>query len=137
MFITREIAYEMDAPVPADCPTVIEYMVNQKLDFDTGSKYAYSNFGYYVLGKVIEEISGQSYEKHIRTQILGPIAIEDMHIGGSLQEDRYPGEVLHYYSTPELTQSIFPDISEPVPWQYGGLKPRSDELKRWMGGFSC
>ena len=39
------------------------------LDFDPGTDEKYSNFGYIVLGEVIEKASGMSYEKLIETII--------------------------------------------------------------------
>jgi len=36
----------------------IRYMLTQPLDFDPGTQYAYSNFGYCVLGRIIEKIAG-------------------------------------------------------------------------------
>jgi CubicO group peptidase (beta-lactamase class C family) len=41
-----------------------------RLTFEPGSRYAYSNLGYLVLGQVIERISGQRYTDYIQQQIL-------------------------------------------------------------------
>lgn len=45
--------------------------------FAPGSKRAYSNSGYVVLGAVIEKLSGLSYTEFIRRQILEPLAMSD------------------------------------------------------------
>lgn len=58
-----------------------------------GSSYAYSNFGYCVLGRIIEEITGQTYETFVRDNILFPIGITDMVIGAVAPQ---PNEV-HYF----------------------------------------
>jgi N-acyl-D-amino-acid deacylase len=121
MFQSREIAQEMGMKAPADCAAIIRYMLGTPLDFDPGSRYAYSNFGYCVLGRVIEQVSGQSYEDYVQTQILAPIGIEDMRLGRSLPSDRFPGEVCYYHNDLVLTQSVYPEFSEPVPWPYGGF----------------
>jgi CubicO group peptidase (beta-lactamase class C family) len=47
-----------------------------RLTFEPGSRYAYSNLGYLVLGLVIERMSGQSYMDYIRQHILDVL---DMH----------------------------------------------------------
>lgn len=121
MFMSRQIAQEMDIPGPPDCPTIIRYMLGQRLDFDPGTQYAYSNFGYCVLGRVIEKAAGMGYEDYVKAQILAPIGIEEMHIGGSLPVDRHPGEV-HYYGTEsEPAQSVFPEITDATTWPYGGF----------------
>jgi CubicO group peptidase (beta-lactamase class C family) len=41
-----------------------------RLSFEPGSRYAYSNLGYLVLGQVIERLSGQRYTDYIQRQIL-------------------------------------------------------------------
>jgi CubicO group peptidase (beta-lactamase class C family) len=51
----------------------------RRLRFEPGSRYAYSNLGYLVLGQVIERLSGQSYTDYIRQHIL---EVLDMHRTG-------------------------------------------------------
>jgi N-acyl-D-amino-acid deacylase len=121
MFMSSEIAQAMGTQAPADCSTIIRYMLEQPLDFDPGTQYAYSNFGYCVLGRVIEKVSGISYEEYVKTHILEPIGIDDMYMGHTLLAQRYPSEV-HYYSTEStLTASVFPEITELITWPYGGF----------------
>lgn len=122
MFRPIIAAKAVDAPAPASCQTVIRYMLGQPLDFDPGTRYAYSNFGYCVLGRVIEHVSGQSYADFIASQILAPAGISDMREGHSLPEGRAAGEV-HYYDYPgaPLANSVFPDVPGKVPAPYGGF----------------
>ncbi|MEO5998108.1 MAG: serine hydrolase [Chitinophagaceae bacterium] len=61
-----------------------------------GTNYAYSNFGYCVLGRVIEKITGQPYEHYIRKIILTPAEATSMQIGGNTLEERKPNEVKYY-----------------------------------------
>jgi len=121
MFMAREIAKEMGVPPPANCPTIIRYMLGQPLDFNPGSQYAYSNFGYCVLGRVIEKVSGQPYETYVQTAILEPIGIDEMRLGHSLLEDHAEGEVHYYAREPDQTESVFPEGRKPVSWPYGGF----------------
>lgn len=57
--------------------------------------YVYSNFGYSVLGRVIEKLSGKSYEQFIKDNVLSPSDIEDMQIAGNTKADRKDDEVLY------------------------------------------
>jgi N-acyl-D-amino-acid deacylase len=50
-------------------------MMTARLDFDPGSKMAYSNLGYVMLGRIIEKISGERYESFVRKNILEPCGI--------------------------------------------------------------
>ena len=51
---------------------VIAFTMRIPLDFDPGTDEKYSNFGYIVLGEVIERASGQSYERYVRDNVLVP-----------------------------------------------------------------
>ncbi|HXO20807.1 MAG TPA: serine hydrolase domain-containing protein [Thermoanaerobaculia bacterium] len=60
MFRSREIAGAMGVPTPAGPEAIVRYMLDQPLQFTPGTAYAYSNFGYCVLGRVIEKVTGDS-----------------------------------------------------------------------------
>jgi CubicO group peptidase (beta-lactamase class C family) len=81
---------------------IAKTLAERPLDHNPGDSYAYSNFGYCLLGRVIEQVVGRvtsvsSYEAHVRADMLSPCGIEDMRIAGNmlsdLQEDeaRYQG----------------------------------------------
>lgn len=48
-----------------------------------GKTYAYSNFGYCLLGRVIEARSGRLYDAYVREAILNPCGISTMHLGSN------------------------------------------------------
>ncbi len=73
---------------------------NQPLKNPPGSVYAYSNFGYFILGRVIEKLTGQTYADYVQENILHPIGINDMQIGGNTKDSRKLNEVI-YYSQPD------------------------------------
>jgi len=122
MFNAYQIAVSMGVTPPADAVSVIRYTIaNQMLDFVPGTQYQYSNFGFCILGRVIEKITGQTYEDYVRNTILLPIGISDMHTGKNLPGNKLPMEV-NYYDYPDapLTNSIYDNITQ-VPWPYGGF----------------
>jgi CubicO group peptidase (beta-lactamase class C family) len=61
-----------------------------------GEHYAYSNFGYCVVGRIIEKVTGQTYEQHVRTSVLGRCGAGDMRIAGNSLAERARGEVVYY-----------------------------------------
>jgi CubicO group peptidase (beta-lactamase class C family) len=61
-----------------------------------GTHYAYSNFGYCVLGRVIEQIGGRPYRDFVHEEILGSCGIRDMRISGNTLTERFPEEVIYY-----------------------------------------
>ena len=58
MFQAPRMAKSLEVELPIEPAHVIRYMLGQPLDFDPGAQYAYSNFGYCLLGRVIEKVIG-------------------------------------------------------------------------------
>ena len=122
MFRSREIAAALDVAPPADAAAIVRYMKGQPLDLDPATKYAYSNFGYCLLGRIVEKITGQPYEDYVRSAILAPAGATGMRLGRSLEADRADGEVVYYdYAGAPLAGSVFPTGPVTVPWPYGGF----------------
>jgi len=92
---TRLAADLFHEPRPARPVTIVRYMMGQPLDYDPGSKSVYSNFGYNVLGRVIEKVSGLSYGNYVQKNILQPSGIADMALGHTSFSQALPREV--YY----------------------------------------
>ncbi len=113
MFRPREIAGTLAVPSPPGPHDIIRYMLGQALDFDPGARYAYSNFGYCVLGRIIEKVAGASYEKFVKENVLALIEIKRMRIGASLAENRADDEVRYYMAHDETAASVFDDSSSP------------------------
>jgi N-acyl-D-amino-acid deacylase len=121
MFSVGGIAMFLGIPPPAGCDSIIRYMLGRPLDFTPGTQYNYSNFGYCVLGRVVEHVTRSAYEDHVRLGVLEPMDVRAMRVGRSLAGGRSPGEVQYYdYPGAPLTWSVFPDAGS-VPWPYGGF----------------
>lgn len=54
---------------------LLPLVVSQPPAFPPGSKTEYSNGGYFLLGVVIEQVSGLSYEAYLREKIFGPLGM--------------------------------------------------------------
>ncbi|HYY95685.1 MAG TPA: serine hydrolase domain-containing protein [Pyrinomonadaceae bacterium] len=71
-------------------------LANVPLTNPPGEHYAYSNFGYCILGRVIEKVTGRSYERHLREGLLRRCGISRMETAGNTLAERAPGEVVYY-----------------------------------------
>jgi CubicO group peptidase (beta-lactamase class C family) len=69
---------------------------NRPLDHPPGQAYAYSNFGYCVLGRVLEKLTRQNYAAYVSNTVLKRCGIADMAIAGNTLAQRRPGEVVYY-----------------------------------------
>ena len=59
-------------PREAPKPAYISAVLGKPLLRDPGQAFAYSNAGYFTLGAVIEEATGQSYDTYCRDKVLAP-----------------------------------------------------------------
>jgi CubicO group peptidase (beta-lactamase class C family) len=75
---------------------ITETIANLPLTNPPGSHWAYSNFGYCVLGRVIEQVTGQPYAAYVQTNILAPCGISTMQIAANKESQRAPNEVVYY-----------------------------------------
>lgn len=60
-----------------------------------GTNYAYSNFGYCLLGRIIERATGQSYERYVQSTLLAQCNIAGMQIAGDSLAERVDDEVVY------------------------------------------
>lgn len=116
-----DVLKSLHASPPLTADLMIRYMLARPLDFEPGKDYSYSNFGYCLLGRVVEAVTGRSYEEYVRAEILAPMGISDMRIGKSLLKDRAPGEVRYYQpNEPRMLPSVYgPKLGAMVPSPYG------------------
>jgi CubicO group peptidase (beta-lactamase class C family) len=62
---------------PIDVETYLERLSSESLQFNPGSDYAYSNTGYSLLGMIVEQVSGKSYEEFLREELLLPAGMKE------------------------------------------------------------
>jgi CubicO group peptidase (beta-lactamase class C family) len=112
-------------PMPGDNSAVIRYAMSQPLDYTPGSPPSpcpdcYSNFGYQILGRVIEKVTGTTYEDYIRNVIMTPAGVSRTRAARSFPEQAAPGEVKYYASPSEMWgDSAFASTPGPALTTYG------------------
>ncbi len=94
---------EMDTTPTAD--ELIAFQLGMRLRCAPGGSAQYSNVGYLVLSRVIEQVSGMEYEEYLQRNVLWPAGCYDMHIARNYYEERYPGEVKYYGHDDERIES--------------------------------
>lgn len=116
----RQIADALGMALPVQAIDVVRRILRQPLDFDPGERFAYSNVGYLILGRVIEAVSGIRYEDYVRTNIFRPLGLKAPRLGRAAQDLRADGEVT-YYDVQQRTGAgvVPPVIGQEVPLQYG------------------
>lgn len=93
VFAFRKIEQELHLGWPAGPRDVIGYMLTQPLQFEPGERSAYSNFGYIVLGRVLEKAMKKPFRECLEDSIFKPLKISDIKLGHSSSSKRDPREV--------------------------------------------
>lgn len=120
MFQSVRFSSALEKPSPAEPADIIRNMLGLPLDFNPGERYAYSNYGYSLLGRVIEKLTGQPYDSYVLQHVLKPLDITTMRIGASHLDGRAKDEVRYY--DPGLGSSVFEsNKGKTVPSTYGSF----------------
>ena len=96
MFMDSEIAASLGVDLPISKRDIATFMTGRPMQFEPGSRYAYSNYGYCLLGLVIEEITGRDYSEWVAENIFQPIGVGRPRRGHTALHERAPGEVRYF-----------------------------------------
>jgi CubicO group peptidase (beta-lactamase class C family) len=55
---------------------VISNLSNDTLDFSPGTKWSYSNTGFWIAAKIVEKITNQPYDKFLKTKFFNPLELK-------------------------------------------------------------
>jgi CubicO group peptidase (beta-lactamase class C family) len=111
VFQARKIATTLGVASPPSAAQTVQYMVRQPLDFQPGSKFIASNFGYVLLGEIIAKAAGMPYEQYARGLFERAGASGIVH-GGGPPAHRYGGESQYYVPSGSPT---FPSVYDDSP----------------------
>jgi N-acyl-D-amino-acid deacylase len=119
---------------PATAEQIAHWMVGKPLQFDPGTRYAYSNYGYCILGRMIEKATGQSYETYTRA-MLAKAGITTMRIGGGRRNELLPNETRYYdYLGAKHRSSAWNEPDTPGPYRFP--IPTLDAHGGWIASAS-
>lgn len=133
MFDNLWLARELGVPSPLGLDGILAAMATRPLDFDPGSEFAYSNFGYALLGRILEHVTGEPYGAWVQREVLEPAGVRNMELGRSLPRERPPDEAWYFADPGEATMpNLFTLDHEPVASPDGGF---AIEAMAAHGGF--
>lgn len=107
---------------------MIDTFKNDKLEFDPGTKMAYNNSGYFLLGAIIEKISGKSYADYMAERIFVPLGMTQTAYEG---KERTPTTRALGHSKKEKGFEPSAPLSMALPYAAGALVSTVDDLARW------
>lgn len=119
MFSSIKISQALGVVSPPSKLDIARYMAGQPLSFTPGTQEAYSNFGYMLLGLVIEKVSGRPYLQYVQQNLFDPLGIKDILDAHTLPKQRSPREP--WYSDHNTCPNVFlPPKFPAVPCPDGG-----------------
>jgi len=107
---------------------MMNYFKNEPMDFAPGEEFRYNNSGYYLLGVIIEKISGMTYAEFIQQNIFEPLGMTASYYGGA--EPLIPNRAAGYQKQGD-TYSNAPYISMTLPYAAGSLLSTVSDLYKW------
>ncbi|MCD4770558.1 MAG: beta-lactamase family protein [Bacteroidales bacterium] len=120
MFMPLVVASSLNIDSPVETRNVVRFALNKRLHFTPGKGRSYSNLGYAILGLVIEEVSGLSFEEYCKKELFEPIGIFDIELGKNLYTERSPYEVKYFEPSNAIPKKSVYGTGETVPAANGG-----------------
>ena len=102
VFQTSMVALDLRLTKPATRKDIIRYHFRQKLGTEPGQKYVYSDFGYSLLGRVLETVTDRLYGPYVQEHILDPAKMEHTKIGRTLVASRARNEAWYHMQKEEI-----------------------------------
>jgi CubicO group peptidase (beta-lactamase class C family) len=111
---------------PASIQKLMSMLREQPLQFAPGEGWLYSNSGYIVLGYIIKEVSGVSYQRFLQDNIFDPLGLENT--GYEDNKRVLKNRAVGYIDNANIAQYI--DMS--VPYSAGAMYSTTGDLYTWI-----
>lgn len=107
---------------------MIDFFKDQPIDFEPGEEWRYNNSGYFLLGYIIEKVSGQTYEEYVKEHLLEPAGMVNSLYGNdrNILKNRAYGyqQGEHGYENADF-------LSMTQPYAAGSLMSTVEDMFRW------
>jgi len=131
---TSKPAEEGKAMRDMSVTSMIDSFKDDPLDFEPGTEFRYNNSGYFLLGAIIEKVSGTGYADFLAQRIFVPLGMKDTAYEGHARR-RAPVAAGH--SRAENGYDYAAPLSMSQPYAAGALVSTVDDLARWDAAISA
>ena len=114
--------------VPKTTDQIIAFFRDLPLQWTPGERYAYNNSGYFLLGVVIEKITGRKYEQALQEMILTPLGLSDT--GYDWTKTVIPRRAAGYTGVGAALANTAP-LDMQHPYAAGSLYSTVEDLLKW------
>lgn len=118
--------------VPSSLAELVAAGAKTQLLFQPGTRWSYSNLGFDILGRIIELVSGQSFDRFLNERIFEPLGMKDTYFLVPA-EKRQRIASLYEYSDGKLKRVHADEGTEraQIPSPAGGLVSTANDLLRF------
>jgi CubicO group peptidase (beta-lactamase class C family) len=115
---------------------MVRYMLSKPLQFEPGARKAYSGFGYSVLGRVIEKVSGLTYEDFVKNQLTEPLGLHSIQLGHTAKDQTLPDEANYEKdSGTNSNEDPYKDLCLEMADSAGGLVSNAVDLCKFLNHY--
>ena len=114
--------------VPRTVGQIVASFRDLPLEFEPGAQFKYDNSGYFLLGVILEKVSGKSYESVLRDQIFAPLGMKDS--GYDTSSAILPRRAAGYTRDgSDVVNAAYLDMVQ--PFAAGALYSTVEDLLKW------
>jgi CubicO group peptidase (beta-lactamase class C family) len=107
----------MNVPLPISPTDLVRWMMGKPLQTNPGARRSYSNMGFLTAGRVVEKISGLTFESAAR-EFLARADITGIQVGGNTLAERRRGEAFYYLHPDPSTHAWLLEGTETKPLDF-------------------
>lgn len=114
---------------------LVSYVADKPLEFTPGSKYNYSDTDNIIIGLIVENISGLSYEKYLESQVYTPLSLGATSLPSTVA---LPTPYVNGYSYGDdgTLENVSEFLSPSGAWASGGILSTATDLNRFIRGYA-
>ncbi|HKG08358.1 MAG TPA: serine hydrolase domain-containing protein [Pedobacter sp.] len=120
--------------LPNTTDQMLEKFCSMELAREPGKEFDYKNADFIILGKIVEKLSGKSFEEVLKEKILLPLA---MHNSGMLAQDRIVSGLANTYFYRDDIKKLVNDLPVYMENWYasGAMYATSDDILKFSNGM--
>lgn len=111
---------------------LIDFFKNEEVDFKPGEKFSYNNSGYIVLGYIIEQVSGKSYEEFVEEEIFEAVGMANSQYASDREVIK--NRAYGYHKKENYTNKY--SINFSITYAAGSLMSTVDDLLKWQNALN-
>lgn len=108
-------------------PAMLDLIAGKPMDFEPGATMLYNNSGYFLLGAIVEKVSGMTYEEYLAKNFFKPLGMKSTYTSDTKISKLTTG----YTPASEDSFAVADYVHPSLPYSAGMIFSTVDDLARW------